>query len=241
MRPRKIIAPRTFEAGFQAIRDELDIPREFPADVLEAAEAATDRFETQRADYRHLRFVAIDPPGARDLDQAFHAERTAAGYRVFYAIADVGAFIHRDDPIDLEARERGTTYYSPDRRTPLHPAVLSEDRASLLPGTDKPSLLWTIDLDANGLPTDAHLERALVRVHEAIDPAVNITTNGNATYFSFAATGLGRGDVAGTSLVSATICDQRGNIVAAGGWSSARVLIVTPIGRATVVRIPLVS
>ncbi len=169
MRPRKIIAPRTFEAGFQAIRDELDIPRQFPPEVLEAADAATDRFESDRADRRHLRFVAIDPPGARDLDQAFHAERTEYGYRVFYAIADVGAFITRDDPIDVEARQRGTTYYSPDRRTPLHPAVLSEDRASLLPGTDKPSLLWTIDLDHQGLPVDASLERALVRVHEAID------------------------------------------------------------------------
>ena len=168
MKARKIIAPRTFESGFQAIRDELDIPRSFPDEVIAAAEVATDRFAASRGDYRHLPLVAIDPPGARDLDQAFHAERLADGYRVFYAIADVAAFVVSGDPIDVEARKRGTTYYSPDLRTPLHPAVLSEDRASLLAGTDKPCLLWTIDLDDRGLPVDASLVRALVKVHEAI-------------------------------------------------------------------------
>ncbi len=67
-----------------------------------------------------------------------------------------------------EARRRGTTYYSPDVRTPLHPPVLSEDRASLLAGTDKPCLVWTIDLDGDGEPTDAMLQRSVVRVREAI-------------------------------------------------------------------------
>ncbi len=172
MKARKIIAPRTFEDGFQAIRDELDIPRSFPKEVLAAAEAATDRYVDSRADKRYIPLVAIDPPGARDLDQAFHAERRDDGFRVFYAIADVAAFVASGDPIDVEARKRGTTYYSPDLRTPLHPPVLSEDRASLLAGTDKPCLLWTIDLDAQGMPVDATLERALVQVHEAIPYAV---------------------------------------------------------------------
>ncbi len=168
MKQRRIVAPRVFESGFQAIRDELDIPRAFPQEVLAAAEAAVDRFADVRTDRRDLPLVAIDPPGAMDLDQAFHAVRTEQGYRVFYAIADVAAFVASGDPIDTEARQRGMTYYSPDLRTPLHPPVLSEDKASLLAGTDKPSLLWTIDLDTDGLPIDSSLERALVRIDEAI-------------------------------------------------------------------------
>ncbi len=171
MKTRKILAPSTFEAGFQAIRDELDIPRGFPPEVLVAAENSVDRFASVRRDHREIPFVAIDPPGAMDLDQAFFAETiadSAASYRVFYAIADVGAFIQSGDPIDLEARRRGTTYYSPDLRTPLHPPTLSEDRASLLAGTDKPALLWTIDLDGDGAPVDVMVERTLVRVREAI-------------------------------------------------------------------------
>jgi exoribonuclease R len=161
-------APADFESGFEAIRVELDVPSAFPEAVLQEAERAQPA-DVDRVDARDLPFVAIDPPGATDLDQAFHAEHRGAGFRVFYAIADVGAFVEPDGEIDNEARRRGTTLYSPDRRTPLHPAILSEDRASLLPGTDKPALLWTIDLDADGAPTADRIQRAEIRVREAID------------------------------------------------------------------------
>ena len=71
----------------------------------------------------------------------------------------------------------------------------------------------------------------------AIPEQLNITTNAGAGYFSFAPSGLGRGDVGGDpALVTATICDDRGNEVSSGGSSAARVLVVTPIGRATVLR-----
>ncbi len=172
--PRLILrAPQAFEQGFAQIRSELNVPLDFSSEVLVAAEAAHAP-DVERVDARHLGFVAVDPPGATDLDQAFFAERLGAagsnenGFRVFYAIADLGAFIEPGGPIDMEARQRGNTLYSPDMRTPLHPPVISEDRASLLPGSDKPALLWTIDLDASGLPIDARLERAVVQVREAI-------------------------------------------------------------------------
>ena len=166
--PRIVLrAPKTFEQAFAAIRDELDVPRRFPPEVLDEAESATVA-DGPRADARHHRFVAVDPPGATDLDQAFMAERAGDGYRVFYAIADVGGFLAPGGSIDVEARRRGTTLYSPDTRTPLHPPTISEDRASLLAGTEKPSLLWTIDLDGDGRPIDWRLDRAVVRIDEAI-------------------------------------------------------------------------
>ena len=65
---------------------------------------------------------------------------------------------------------------------------------------------------------------------------IDINITDNATYFSFAPSGLGRGDVDGPSFATAILCDDRGNITAAGGYSSARLLVVTPIGRASVVR-----
>src|SRR3546814_4029704 len=85
-----------------------------------------------------------------DLDQAMFVERVGDGYRVHYAIADVGAFVSPGDPIDLEANRRGETLYGADGKIPLHPKALSEDMASLLPGELRPALLWTIDLDATG-------------------------------------------------------------------------------------------
>ena len=162
--------PRAFEEAFSAIRVELDVPDGFPDPVLAEAESAraVEPKDGPRIDARHLDLVAVDPPGATDLDQAFTAERRGDGYRVFYAIADVGAFVRPGGAMDAEARDRGATLYSPDTRTPLHPPVISEDRASLLAGTEKPALLWTIDLDGEGRPTASRIERATVRVAEAI-------------------------------------------------------------------------
>lgn len=157
-------------AGFESIRTELDVPPAFPDDVeLEAAEAAArgpavpDGAGDAVRDARDIAFIAIDPPGSRDLDQAFAAERRGDGHRVFYAIADVAALVAPGGPIDVEARERGLTLYSPDRRTSLHPERINEDAGSLLEGAERQALVWTIDLDDRGEIETAHLERATVR------------------------------------------------------------------------------
>jgi exoribonuclease R len=167
MRPIVLRAPSTFEEAFDKIRAELDIPLRFPDQVEREADESRPVIG-RRVDARHLPLVAIDPPGATDLDQAFAAEQTERGFRVHYAIADIGAFITPGGAVDDEARRRGTTMYCPDFRAPLHPAVLSEDRASLLPGADKLALLWTIDLDEHARAVDWRLERATVRTREAI-------------------------------------------------------------------------
>ena len=165
-------APKTFETGLARIRDELEVPREFPAAVLdEAQRAQANPGPEGRLDARHLPLIAIDPPGSKDLDQALALGRQGDGFRLHYAIADVGGFVVPGGAIDAEARQRGATLYSPDGRAPLHPPELSENRASLLPSGDKPALLWTIDLDGGANPTDWRLERALVRTRAAISYA----------------------------------------------------------------------
>ena len=94
---------------------------------------------------------------------------------------------------------------------------------------------WIVFIDTDGDVVRDAGENVL-RAHPPVDAAVNITPLGKATYFSFAPTGLGRGNVGtGPAFISATICDDRGNTVAHGGRSAARALVVTPIGRANVV------
>ncbi len=151
-------------AGLAALRTELDVPEHFPADVLtEVAAVVAAGPAGTRLDATDLPFVTIDPEGSRDLDQALHLERRGAGFRLRYAIADVAAWVRPGGAIDAEARRRVVTLYAPDGRTPLHPAELSEGSASLLPGQDAPALLWQIDLDQAGEPTDVQVRRALVR------------------------------------------------------------------------------
>jgi exoribonuclease R len=160
--------------GFDRIRDELGIPERFPPAALAEAAWAAGRGPAPagaRADGRELDLVTIDPPGARDLDQALLIARRGEGYRVRYAIADVAAFVTPGRALDAVAHERGVTVYLPDRRTPLHPEAIGEGAASLLPGADRPALLWTIDLDEAGEPVAAGLERATVRSRRALSYA----------------------------------------------------------------------
>lgn len=154
-------------SALAALREELDAPIEFPAEVLAEAEAAAA--PEPDLDLRDVPFVTLDPAGARDLDQAFHLERRGSGYTVRYAIADVPGFVTPGGAVDAEARRRGQTLYAADGRIPLHPPVLSEDRASLLPDVDRPALVWTFSLDAAGAVTEFRLERALVRSRAQLD------------------------------------------------------------------------
>ncbi len=96
---------------------------------------------------------------------------------------------------------------------------------------------WIIFVDLNGDIQRAGVNENVLRRHPAVDDAIDISMNPGATFFSFAPTGLGRGDQSGfTAIQTAVICDGRGNVVAAGGNSAARFLVVTPLGRATVLR-----
>ncbi|HEV7650725.1 MAG TPA: RNB domain-containing ribonuclease [Actinophytocola sp.] len=158
---------RTDRAGvdFARIRTEFGLPARFPAPVLEEAERAASAgiSHASREDVTGLPLVTIDPPGARDLDQAMLVERRLGGFRVHYAIADLGAFVTPGSALDHEVRHRGQTLYLPDGNVPLHPTVLSEGAASLLPDRVRPAALWTLDCDPDGALTAARVRRALVR------------------------------------------------------------------------------
>jgi exoribonuclease R len=161
-RPIRVIPAAALQKGFEAIRREADVPGAFPAAVEAEAEQAAARSSTA-AERVELPFVTIDPPGARDLDQALHIERRGDGHRVRYAIADVAAFVAPGGTLDREAHARGVTVYAPDVKVPLHPTVLSEGAASLLPGQWTPAVLWALDLDATGELASTHVARAEVR------------------------------------------------------------------------------
>lgn len=166
---------------FAALRERLDVPGDFPGDALAEAEQAAADAPTHELDRTDLAMVTIDPPGSMDLDQALHLARRGSGFRIHYAIADVGSFVTPGGALDRCVHDRGVTHYGPDERAPLHPNRLGEDAASLLPGRTRPAMLWQLDLDAHGQLDQARLRRAMVRsrarhtyeeVAEALDRGV---------------------------------------------------------------------
>ncbi|MEU1477986.1 RNB domain-containing ribonuclease [Streptomyces sp. NPDC005760] len=154
-------------AAFAALRTELGVPSDFPPEVTAEAERAPALKGYE--DATDVPLFTIDPPASTDLDQAMHLSRRGTGYRLRYAIADVAAFVVPGSALDAETHRRVMTLYFPDSRVPLHPALLSEGAASLLPDQVRPAALWTIDLDAEGRTTGADVRRALVRSRAKLD------------------------------------------------------------------------
>ena len=165
------LAPARLDHVFDAVRAELNVPGDFPPEVLAEAQEVAGAAALPERDETETPFLTIDPPGSRDLDQAMHIERAGKGYRVRYAIADVPAFVKPGGAIDLETFKRGQTIYAPDRRTPLHPELLSEGAASLLPGQARPAFVWDMLLDPDGDATSIDVYRAMVSSKSRLDYA----------------------------------------------------------------------
>jgi exoribonuclease R len=149
--------------GLSAIRRQFQLPDAFPPDVEAAAAQAVTRAIDGHADRREWPFMTLDPASSRDLDQAFHIERSGADLLLHYAIADVGWFVAPGDALDREAWQRGTSIYLPGAKVPLYPPILSEGAASLLPDVDRPAIVFSVRVDPAGRASLDGAERALIR------------------------------------------------------------------------------
>lgn len=170
---RLVSAPRI---DFANLRRELELPTQFPLAAQREADDAAAQLASKlnapdRTDRTDIVLVTIDPATSRDLDQAVHLQRLDHGFRVYYAIADVSAFVAVGGALEEETWRRGETIYLPDGKVPLHPVSLSEGAGSLLPDEVRPAVLWTIDLDADGLTVATRVERAIVRSRAKLDYA----------------------------------------------------------------------
>lgn len=164
---KRVVAPHI---DFSVLRRELRLPDAFPPAVMHEAVEVAAAVPVPAVDLREVPFVTVDPATSKDLDQAMCLSRRAGGgYRVQYAIADVAAFVQPGGPLEAETWVRGQTVYLPDGRVPLHPAVLSEGAASLLPDVDRAAVVWEIDLDVDGATVAISLRRALVRSRAKLD------------------------------------------------------------------------
>ena len=154
---------------FGALRTELGVPGDFAAPVLAEAAASARNVSLPDADLLDVPFVTVDPAGSKDLDQALWLARSRRGYLVRYAIADVAAFVAPESLLAAEAFRRAETLYFPDVRVPLHPPVLGEGAASLLPGQVRPALVWTFELDGAAAVQRVEVSRARVRSTAQLD------------------------------------------------------------------------
>jgi len=145
-----------------------DIPHAFTRAILAEAEAAQAASPADREDWREVSFVTIDPPDAKDHDDAVHAipdsdPRNPGGHIVSVAIADVAHYVRPGSQLDREAAKRGNSVYFPDRVVPMLPERISNDLCSLRPHVDRPALAVRLVISADGRKRSHSFHRVLMR------------------------------------------------------------------------------
>ncbi|MBG6200784.1 ribonuclease R [Labrenzia sp. EL_13] len=145
------------------------IPHVFPAAVEAQAEEAKP-VETlgKREDWRRIPLITIDPPDAKDHDDAVFAEpddspENHGGQIVYVAIADVAYYVTPGSPMDREANIRGNSVYFPDRVIPMLPERISNQLCSLRELEDKPALGVRMVFDKTGRKISHTFHRVLMR------------------------------------------------------------------------------
>ena len=144
------------------------IPSVFRRDTLAEAEAAKPATLSGREDWRKLPLITIDPPDAKDHDDAVHAEPDSAGnnhggFIVTVAIADVAHYVTPGSALDREALVRGNSVYFPDRVVPMLPERISNDLCSLRPREDRAALAVRMVIGADGRKRSHTFHRIMMR------------------------------------------------------------------------------
>ena len=147
--------------------EQFGVPWRWPKEVQNAAETWGTRVRPRdkegRVDLRDTPLVTIDGADAKDFDDAVFAEPAGDGWRLIVAIADVSHYVEPRQPLDNEARQRGTSVYFPDRVVPMLPEALSNGLCSLNPGVDRLCMVCDMRVAANGKLGRANFYRGVLR------------------------------------------------------------------------------
>ena len=156
----------------QAVIASYGLRQEFPDGVVEEAREAARRFEREaagpwpeREDLTGTFVFTIDPPDAKDFDDAISIERDpeSGRWRLGVHIADVSHFVPEGSAMDDEARERGNSTYLPRLVLPMLPEALSNGVCSLQEGVVRFTMSAFIEFDERGRVESHRLASTVIR------------------------------------------------------------------------------
>lgn len=151
-----------------AIRSH-ELPNTWPPALLKEIKSLTaevpDSAKMQREDIRNIALVTIDGEDARDFDDAVYVQKTAKGWKLLVAIADVSYYVLPDTALDTEAKNRSTSVYFPERVIPMLPEILSNGLCSLNPHVDRLCMVCELLINDDGLVIRSRFFEAVMRSH----------------------------------------------------------------------------
>ncbi|MEN8199580.1 MAG: RNB domain-containing ribonuclease [Thermodesulfobacteriota bacterium] len=130
------------------LRNEL--PVTFPLLAIQQAEMLlqqnSDKLfdDPARKDLTHLRPLTIDGATTLDFDDALTVEEEDGNFLVGIHISDVAHYVRPEDPLFLEAMQRGTSIYFPEGQIPMLPRHLSQGICSLIQGELRAAISFMI-------------------------------------------------------------------------------------------------
>lgn len=151
-----------------AIRSH-DLPYQWPKTLQKQIESLSagvcEQTRQGRVDLRMMPLVTIDGEDAGDFDDAVYCKKTAKGWKLFVAIADVSHYVPVDSPLDLEANNRSTSVYFPEQVIPMLPEILSNGLCSLKPNVDRLCLVCELYINQQGKMIRSRFFEAVMRSH----------------------------------------------------------------------------
>jgi len=156
-----------YDTEIEAIRIQYSLPGEFSEKCLDQAREAAAMLDnidtTNRDDITDQMLVTIDPPDAKDFDDAISLRKDADNNWVLGVhIADVSTFIPMDSPLDTEAQDRGNSVYLPGKVIPMLPEILSNGICSLQPNQKRLAKSVYITYDKRGSVLGRTYENSII-------------------------------------------------------------------------------
>jgi ribonuclease R len=146
-----------------------DLPFQWPEEVIQETKPLTkdvpESAKQDRVDIRNLPLVTIDGEDARDFDDAVYATKTAKGWKLLVAIADVSHYVQVNTELDKEAKNRSTSVYFPEQVIPMLPEVLSNGLCSLNPDVDRLCMVCELHINEQGNVIRSRFYNAVMRSH----------------------------------------------------------------------------
>jgi len=142
------------------------IPTRFSAEITTKAQEciANPIEDIERTDLTHLHIYTIDDESTTEIDDGLSIETLANGQkRLWIHIADPTRWIQPNDPLDREARRRGTSIYLATGMISMFPPELATGPMSLIQGQICHALSFGVDLDDRGDVKDFTIHASLIK------------------------------------------------------------------------------
>ena len=160
----------------------------FPKSILSDQKFGEFNPSTIHQDYTHIPFITIDGEDSKDFDDAVYAKKRKNYIEIMVAIADVSFFVKQDDPIDIEAKKRGNSYYFPNKVIPMLPEFLSNNICSLVPNEKRLCIIVHAKIKECGRLVSSNIIRGIIKsrarmTYEQVESYINKKKNKQKEYY----------------------------------------------------------